>query len=271
MTLFRPEVINAQRRRVFGSVTLHQPVALIAFTLTAFISVTLLVVFLLTGRMARKETGVGWIVPAAGLSEVRAMNGGVVTAVGVSAGSWVDAGQGIIWIDMSSIGGSSWNREAYKSGMVLVAPVTGTIVSLNTQVGATTNPQVPLLTIAPAGSPLEARLLLPTRAAGMVAAGQDVRLMVDAFPFQRFGAVEGVISDVAKSIVKPGEISAPVEFKEAVYAVRVAIPSPNVTVYGAGRPLDIGMTLKADIITDRRTFMTWLLDPLMAARGRAGV
>ena len=67
MTLFRPEVINAQRRRVYGSVTLHQPVRLIAFTITAFISVALLVAFLLTGRMARKETVVGWIVPAAGL------------------------------------------------------------------------------------------------------------------------------------------------------------------------------------------------------------
>jgi hypothetical protein len=30
MTLFRPEVITAHRRRVFGSVTLHQPARLIA-------------------------------------------------------------------------------------------------------------------------------------------------------------------------------------------------------------------------------------------------
>jgi hypothetical protein len=29
------------------------------------------------------------------------------------------------------------------------------------------------------------------------------------------------------------------------------------------------MTLKADVITDKRTFMSWLLDPLLAARARA--
>jgi hypothetical protein len=29
------------------------------------------------------------------------------------------------------------------------------------------------------------------------------------------------------------------------------------------------MTLKADVITDKRTFMSWLLDPLLADRARA--
>jgi membrane fusion protein len=39
--------------------------------------------------------------------------------------------------------------------------------------------------------------------------------------------------------------------------------------YGKDRPLQPGMTLKADVITDKRTFMRWLLDPLLAARARA--
>jgi membrane fusion protein len=35
MTLFRPAVIDAKRRRVFASVTLHQPAPLVAFTAVA--------------------------------------------------------------------------------------------------------------------------------------------------------------------------------------------------------------------------------------------
>jgi membrane fusion protein len=65
MTLFRPEVINAQRRRVFGSVTLHQPARLIAFT--AVIGVAVGTVYLSLGTFAKGETVVGWVVPQAGL------------------------------------------------------------------------------------------------------------------------------------------------------------------------------------------------------------
>lgn len=269
MTLFRPAVIESQRRRVYGSVTLHQPARLAAFTILAVVSVALLFVYLVTARMERKETVVGWLVPTGGLSEVRAMSGGVIAAVGVSAGSFVTKGEAIVWMDMSSVGGSTWNRERLMTGMVLTAPTTGTIVSINARVGEVANPQMPLVTIAPAGSPLEARLLLPTRAAAMVEAGQDVRLMLDAYPFQRFGAVQGIVSGIGRAAVKPSEINAPVEFREAVYPMNIAIPAPYVVAYGVKRPLEIGMTLKADIVTDKRTFMTWLLDPLLAARARA--
>jgi membrane fusion protein len=48
-----------------------------------------LVGFLATGTYARKETVTGWLAPSAGLAEVRALNGGVVAAVGVAPGAWV--------------------------------------------------------------------------------------------------------------------------------------------------------------------------------------
>lgn len=267
--LFRPAVIEAQRRRLFGSVTLWQPVPLIAFTALAVAATGLMVAYLMTGTYARKETVAGWLAPVAGQAEVRAVNGGVVAALAVKPGDWVRQGQSLLWMDMASVGGSSWNRQVATSGMVLTAPVSGQVVAMGARVGEAALPAVALVTIAPEGSPLEARLLVPTRSAGMLAPGQDVRLMVDAFPFQRFGAVEGTITEVARAVVRPGEIAAPIEFKEAAYTVRVTIPSATIDAYGATRALESGMTLTADMITDRRTFLTWLLDPLLAARARA--
>lgn len=267
--LFRQSVIDAQRRRLFGSVTLWQPVPLIAFTSVAVVATGLMVAYLMTGTYARKETVSGWLTPAAGQADVRAVNGGVVAAVAVAPGDWVQRGQTVIWMDMASVGGSAWNRQLPTSGMVLTAPVSGQVVALTARPGEQASPQVSLLTIAPEGSPLEARLLVPTRAAGMVKAGQDVRLMIDAFPFQRFGAVDGVIHEVARAVVRPGEVAAPIEFKEAVYTVRVRIDRAEINAYGTTRALENGMTLTADMITDRRTFLTWLLDPLLAARARA--
>ncbi|HCP64890.1 MAG TPA: protein secretion protein, partial [Hyphomonadaceae bacterium] len=93
MTLFRSAVIEAQRRRVYGSVTLHQPARLAAFSAVAVISVAIGMAYLALGQYARKETVAGWIAPEAGLSAVYAPRGGVADAVLVRQGDMVAEGQ----------------------------------------------------------------------------------------------------------------------------------------------------------------------------------
>jgi len=80
MTLFHPAVIEAQRRRVYGSVTLHQPARLAAFTAVAVISVGIGTAYLALGQYARKETVAGWIAPEAELSAVYARVGAGASA-----------------------------------------------------------------------------------------------------------------------------------------------------------------------------------------------
>lgn len=55
-TLFGPAVIEAQRRRVYGDFTLHQPARLAAFTLVAVVGVGMAAAFLALGTYAKKET-----------------------------------------------------------------------------------------------------------------------------------------------------------------------------------------------------------------------
>jgi membrane fusion protein len=80
LTLFRPAVVTAQRRRVYGDVTLHQPARLAAFTVVAVSSVSIGTTFLVLGQFARKETVMGCVTPEAGLSAVYAPRGGVSRA-----------------------------------------------------------------------------------------------------------------------------------------------------------------------------------------------
>lgn len=148
------------------------------------------------------------------------------------------------------------------------APVTGVISSSQVEVGQTTQANQPLMSVMPSGSELQAELLLPTKAAGFIDVGDEVRLRVDAFPFQRFGAVEGRIVSVSRSVVRPGEFLAPIEFRESMYRVRVAIAADNIVAYGARQPLRPGMTVAADIVIDRRPLWRQLFDPLLAARQR---
>ncbi len=153
-------------------------------------------------------------------------------------------------------------------GYVLRAPVAGTVSGLQARPGMTPG-DLPLLSIAPEGSELEAYLLVPTRAAGFLHVGQSARLQVEAFPFQRFGFVEGRIRTIARAVIRPGEAAFPIEQTEPVYEVRVSLERDYIDAYGQRRPLQPGMALMADLPIDRRRLWEQLFDPLLAAGKRS--
>ncbi len=113
---------------------------------------------------------------------------------------------------------------------------------------------------------LQAELFVPTRAVGFVRVGQDVRLLYDAFPYQNFGTYHGRIVRISQSILTGSELAAPVELREPAYKVTVALDRQDIDAYGQKLPLQADMLLRADIVLDRRPLVTWLLEPLLAAR-----
>ena len=157
-------------------------------------------------------------------------------------------------------------QRAYR----IVAPVSGRVSALQATAGSPADPTRPLLSIVPEAEPLQAILFVPERAIGFVAVGQPVRLSLDAFPSQRYGAVDGTITDIARTLLRPEQLSAAVQPPtEPSYRVRVALRTQAMTAYGKAVPLQADMQLRADIIFDRRSFAEWLLDPLLSSRGRS--
>ncbi len=156
-------------------------------------------------------------------------------------------------------------------GHVIRAPVDGVVSRLQVQTGMMPSGNQSLLAITPTGSQLQARLLVPTRAVGFLNVGQEVRLQIEAFPFQRFGFVKGRISAIHPTVVRPGEATFPIEQVEPVYEVEVFITREYMNAYGQRRALRPGMVLQADIPIDRRRLWQQLFDPLLAAGKRSGV
>lgn len=119
---------------------------------------------------------------------------------------------------------------------VLRAPVSGRVSGLQAHVGQVAAADVPLLSIVPQGAELEAQLLVPTRSAGFLGEGQEVRLMYDAFPYQRFGLHSGRVRTVAWVAMTPDQVKAPIRVEEPVYPVRVKIAVQAVNAYGRPSP-----------------------------------
>jgi membrane fusion protein len=151
----------------------------------------------------------------------------------------------------------------------VVAPISGRVAALQTAIGRTTEANMPLMEIVPDGSALHADIYAPTRAIGFARPGQEVRLLYDAFPYQRFGSFRGRIARVSRTVIDPHQLAAPLDIQEAVYRIEVVPDAQDVDAFGRHEPLQPGMTLSANIILDRRSFLDWLLEPLNAVMRRA--
>jgi membrane fusion protein len=156
-----------------------------------------------------------------------------------------------------------------RRAVVVLAPVAGRVAALPVSVGQPVASGATLAIITPVDGVLEAELLAPSRAIGFIKPGQPVRLALQAFPYQRFGAVAGVIKTVSSTVLGPTEIAIPgASLHEPVFRVRISLAGATLDAYGESHPLQPGMLLSADIILDRRSLLRWLFDPLYAVGRR---
>jgi membrane fusion protein len=153
-------------------------------------------------------------------------------------------------------------RRAY----VIRAPVTGRISTLQATVGQFADPRRLQMEIIPNESVLRAELFVPTRAVGFLRAGQEVRILYEAFPYQQFGTYGGRVKEVSQTILTKSDASGPIELKEPAYRITVALDRPDIDAYGKHIPLQADMLLRADIILEKRSLMSWFLDPLLSLR-----
>jgi membrane fusion protein len=153
---------------------------------------------------------------------------------------------------------------------LVTSPVAGRIAALPVVVGQSISLGGTVAVVIPDGAKLEAELLAPSRGAGFIRPGQEVRLMLQAFPHQRFGTVKGTVRAISKTVLGPTEISIPgLSIQEPVFRVRVALTHDAIQAYGETIPLQPGMLLSADIVFDRLSLIQWLFDPLFAVARRS--
>lgn len=157
--------------------------------------------------------------------------------------------------------------SAAQTSVVIFAPKSGR-VSLQTRTGSAVNEGGALAVILPPGTQLKAQLWAPSRAAGFVQIGDRVRLLYDAFPYQRFGAGEGRVVAIASAPTNPNDLPFQTEAPEALYRIDVELSRQHVTAYGRDWPLAAGSRLTGDVVLESRTLASTVLDPIRAIEKR---
>jgi len=155
-----------------------------------------------------------------------------------------------------------------EASYLIEAPVSGRVTAIQTGVGRAVSGAVPLMVIMPDGARLRADIYVPSRAIGFVRSGQEVRLLYDAFPYQRFGSFTAHVQTISRIAVAGGETDAPFKIDEPVYRITAIPERQQISAFGKPTPLQPGMTLVANIILERQSFLDWLLSPLRAVANR---
>ncbi|WP_370307644.1 HlyD family secretion protein [Sinimarinibacterium flocculans] len=150
------------------------------------------------------------------------------------------------------------------------APISGYVTGVSVAVGDSVALGSALLSIVPDDAVLQAKLLVPSRAAGFVEIGRPVSLRFDAFPSEKFGRYPGQIEEMSRTPTTQHEGAGRAGSTEPVYLVTVELDRQVVEAYGKEWPLRPGFTLSAEIPGDRRRIAEWILEPLIAAKPAAG-
>ena len=158
-----------------------------------------------------------------------------------------------------------WDSQHKK---MITASRAGVVSDLSVRSGDFINTSKPLLNIQPSSDTLTGKVLLPARSSGLLQQGQSVRIKLDAFPYQQYGTVDGIITLISDDLIQPQSKQwFPVTTDEPAYLVQVSLNKQSIATYGQEKPLRSGMTFSADVTTRESSLIEWLFAPLLSVKG----
>lgn len=152
----------------------------------------------------------------------------------------------------------------------LVAPVDGIVKDLNvhTKNGVLT-PGNALMTIIPNNDVIEAEVIVRNEDIGYIELGQNVKLKVASFPYQKFGLLHGKVINISPDAMDTSDNKNnnsnnqdDKQKQDPGYKVLVQVPKNYIQVGNKKYDILNGMKVEADIKISDRTIFEYLTDPL---------
>lgn len=166
-----------------------------------------------------------------------------------------------------------WAKQDHRNTLLeLRAPQEGVVKDVATHtVGTVVSPGTILMTLVPVSEPLQAEVMVRNDDVGFVHEGQKVKVKLAAYPFQKYGMVEGTVTHVsadasdqnpprsedAKGVDK---IQTP-----STYKAIVTLDKQDLNTGGESFKLAPGMQVVAEINQGTRTVLEYLLSPVQKA------
>jgi hemolysin D len=103
---------------------------------------------------------------------------------------------------------------------------------------------------------LEVESTIENKDVGFVRVGQPVSVKIEAFPYTRYGTIEGVVTLVSTDAV-------PDRRTGLAFVAHIRIPTDHIQVGDQHIQLTPGMAVTAEIKTGHQSVASFLIDPLV--------
>ena len=118
------------------------------------------------------------------------------------------------------------------------------------------------MVVVPEGVALEVEASVLNRDIGFVGEGQPVEVKVEAFPFTRYGLIDGEVVQLSADAVLDETLG-------PVYPMKVKLATERIRVNDRWVDLAPGMSVAAEIKTGQRRAIEFFLAPLLRYRSEA--
>jgi membrane fusion protein len=160
-------------------------------------------------------------------------------------------------LDRTRIRKSILDQDAVHGGnqLAAVTPCAGVVVKLAVRSrGAIVQEGDLIAEVVCQGERLQAELAIPQGGMALLRPGQRVKLLYDAFPYQRYGARAATLRWISPAKVGDG------------FRAFADLERDNVVVQGERRPLAPGMGGTARVVVGRRALVSYAFEPLRQLR-----
>jgi hemolysin D len=144
----------------------------------------------------------------------------------------------------------------------ITAPVAGTITTLDVKsTGAVLQAGQVIATISPRGARLLVEAHMQNKDIAFIEKGLPAKLKIDAFPFQDYGIVDGTVIEVSPDAQTDKD-------SNSFYKVMIAPRQTEINAKGKSMPLRPGLALTAEVVTERKSILSLILEPFRELKKR---
>jgi HlyD family secretion protein len=170
-------------------------------------------------------------------------------------------------------------KQAHRAGLLeLKAPQAGIVKELATHtLGTVVGAGTVVMTLVPKDEPLQAEVFVRNEDSGFVHEGQRVKVKLAAYPFQKYGMLEGTVthlgadsSEAQASQTGPSAGRAAGRQSALGYRALVALDSQVLERSGDKLKLAAGMQVLAETHQGERSVLEYLLSPVQRTAQEAG-
>lgn len=163
--------------------------------------------------------------------------------------------------ELATTEGQLQQAKKQRERETIEAPVAGTIYSLKATRGPVQSGEE-LLSILPQGEQLLLEIKVLNRDIGFIRQGMKAKVKMATFPFQEFGTIDGEVVQVSPNAIVDKDLG-------LVFPTRIKLNKHSIEVRGKDVALNPGMAATGEIVTRKKSILTFIVEPVTRRFGEA--